>query len=99
MVRHFVLASVAIASLSAAVLGVSAPALANPWAGYGGPYTGHYGPPPPWARAWGWRHHRHHHWGGPPPGYGRPVPAHAYGRPYAPPQAYAPRPGRGYGPY
>ena len=99
MVRHFVLASAAIASLSAAVLGASAPASANPWGGYGGPYIGHYGPPPPWARAWGWHHHRHHHWGGPPPGYGRPVPPHAYGRPYAPPQAYAPRPGRGSGPY
>jgi hypothetical protein len=99
MVRKLVLASLAAVSLSAAALGASTPALADPWGGYRGPHHGSYGGPPPWARAWGWRHHRHPHWGGPPPVYGQPVvPPHAYVRPY-PPQASAPHLGHGYGPY
>ena len=100
MVRKFVLASLAAVSLSAAALGGSTPASANPWGGYGHSYHGYSGEPPPWARAWGWRHHRHHRWGHRPPAYGQPVvPPHAYVRPYAPPHAYAPRPGHGYGHY
>jgi hypothetical protein len=102
MVRKFVLASLAAVSLSAAALGASTPASANPWGGYGRPHHGSYGGPPPWARAWGWRHHRHrhHHWGHRPPAYGQPVvPPHAYVRPHAPSHAFAPRPGHGYGHY
>jgi len=86
MLRKFMLAAIAAASLGAAALSGSTAASANPY-GYGGPHGGYYGGPPPWARAWGWQ--RHHHWGyrgrswGGPPPYARPVPQpHAYGRSY-----------------
>lgn len=106
MFRKFVLASVAAVSLGVGALGGSTEASANPWSGYGGPHHGYYGGPPPWARAWGWRRHRHYWghegqpWGGPPV-YGRPVPPAHYGQPYATPQphAYAPSGRRGYDPY
>ena len=98
MVHKLVLTSLAAVSLNMTALGASTPASADPWGGYRGPHQGYDGGPPPWARAWGWRYHRHHHWGGP-PAYGQPVvPPHAYVKPF-PPQASAPHQGHGYGPY
>lgn len=96
MKHKFGLAAFAAMALCAAAFGGSTEASANPWSGYGGPPHGYHGGPPPWARAWGWRHHRHHRWGGPPPyGWSAP-PHHFHARPYPP---HAPFAGRGYGPY
>jgi hypothetical protein len=65
MLRKFVLASIAAASLGLTLAGASTPARADHWRGpehgYSHGYDRPHGPPP-WARAWGWR--RHHHDGG-----------------------------------
>jgi hypothetical protein len=84
MLRKIALASIAAASLGAALAGVSTSASAEPWGGPRYGYGQHHGygyGSPPWVRRWHWR--RHHHYGPPAyhdsrPGrfYGRPVPRH-----------------------
>ena len=81
MLRKFVFAAIAAASLGVGLAGVATPASAEPWGGprhgYGG-YDRGYGPPPWVMRRWHWR--RHHHQGGP-HGYYGPRERHSYGRP------------------
>jgi hypothetical protein len=60
MLRKFVLASIAAASLGVTLAGASTSAQADPWRGpeygRGHGYDRPHGPPQ-WARAWGWRRH------------------------------------------
>jgi hypothetical protein len=87
MLRKIVLASIAAASLSVGLLGISASAsaerLGGPRYGYEGGYGSHGYGPPPWVRRRQWR--RHHHFGPPAyegrrhgPSYGRPGPHRPY---------------------
>ena len=71
MLRKFVLAAVAAASLGVGLAAAATPASAEHWGGprygYGGYDRGHdrgYGPPPWVVRKW--FSHRHHHGFGPP---------------------------------
>jgi hypothetical protein len=82
MLRQIVLASMAAATLSVGVAGLSTTAFAGHWDGprhgYGGGYGGGHGyGPPPWVvRRW---QERRHHFG--PPSYDGPRRGHCYGRP------------------
>jgi hypothetical protein len=78
MVRKFVLAAIAAASLGAGLAGAAAPASAEYWGGPRYGYDRGYGPPPWVVRKWMWRRH-HHHFGR--PSYHGSREHYSYGRP------------------
>jgi hypothetical protein len=70
MLRKFVLAAVAAASLGGGVATLATPASAHSWDGPRYGYDRGYGPPPWVVRKWLWRRHHNHHHFGPPAYYG-----------------------------